>query len=242
MLAKPSKEQWEWQKMERSMFVHFGPAAFQGREYDDLSTPLDAINPTELDTDQWCETACSWGAGMVILVAKHCGGFCWWQTDTTEYSVKNTPWRGGKGDVLADLSDSCRKYGLKLGVYLYPGDEMHGIGNGGRAKDPAGQEAYNALFRRQLTEVLSRYGEVSEVWFDGSCAIEVGDILAEYAPHAVVFQSPSASIRWCGTERGKLPLNAWSSLKRADLQSGVATVVQSDPDGDAWAQIGRAHV
>lgn len=237
MLAKPTPAQLKWHDMERSMFVHFGPAAFIGEEYDNCKFPMDQFNPDQLDTEQWCQAALSWGAGMIILVAKHCGGFCWWQTDTTEYSVKNTPWRGGKGDLLAELSASCQKHGLKLGVYIYPGDEIHGVGNGGKAKDPAQQEAYNQIFRQQLTEVLTRYGEITEVWFDGSCVIPVEDILQQHAPQAVVFQSPSCSIRWCGTERGCLPLNAWSTLKEADRRSGVATVVQSDPDGDAWAPL-----
>lgn len=237
MLAKPSKAQLEWHRMERSMFVHFGPAAFLGKEYDDCSYPLDQFNPAQLDTEQWCQAALSWGAGMIILVAKHFGGFCWWQTDTTEYSVKNTPWRNGKGDLLAELSASCQKHGLKLGVYIYPGDEIHSVGNGGKAKDPAYQETYNQIYRQQLTEVLTRYGEVAEVWFDGSCAIPMEDILQKHAPDALVFQSPCCSVRWCGTEQGCLPLNAWSTLKESDRRSGVATVVQSDPNGDAWAPL-----
>lgn len=235
----PSRQQYEWHRMERSMFVHYGPAAWQGREYDDGTTPLSEINPALLDTDQWCEAAVSWGAKMIIFVAKHVGGFCWWQTDTTEYSVKNTTWRGGKGDVLEDLSVSCKKYGLKLGIYIYPGDDSWGayLGGGGKTEDPAMQEAYNAVYRQQLTEVLTRYGDIFEVWFDGSCIIEVGDILEKYAPNAIVFQSPYASIRWCGTESGKLPRDAWSTLKRSELESGVATVVQSDPNGDVWAPL-----
>lgn len=239
MIPIPNKQQLEWHRMERIMFVHYGPAAWQGREYDNHSTPLSEINPVDLDTDQWCEAAISWGAKMIIFVAKHVGGFCWWQTDTTEYSVKNTAWRGGKGDVMADISASCKKYGLKLGVYIYPGDDNWGayIGSGGKTQDPTNQEAYNRVFRQQLIEVLTRYGEIFEVWFDGSCIIEVGDILAKHAPNAIVFQSPHANIRWCGTEEGKLPQNAWSTVKGIDLKGGEATVVQSTPDGDTWAPL-----
>ena len=102
------------------MFLHFAPNTWQDREYDDLSTPLDKINPAKLDTDQWARTARAMGARYLIFVAKHVGGFCWWQTKTTDYGVKEIPWRGGKGDVMADLAKSCKKYDIRLGVYLVP--------------------------------------------------------------------------------------------------------------------------
>lgn len=239
MLAKPSPVQYAWHEIERSMFIHFGPATWQGREYDDGSTPLAEIDPAALDTDQWCRAARSFGAGRIVFVAKHTGGFCWWQTDTTPYSIRNTPFRSGKGDVLAELSRSCRKFGLTLGIYIYPGDRRWDayIGGGGRTRDPEKQAQYNEIFRTQLTEVLTRYGTISEVWFDGSCVIDVSDILKEHAAQAVIFQGPQASIRWCGTERGLLPEPAWSTLSKEALASGTATVMQSDPDGDAWAPL-----
>ncbi|MDR3233038.1 MAG: alpha-L-fucosidase, partial [Planctomycetaceae bacterium] len=111
--AKPSPEQVEWLAM-NTMFIHFGPATWQGQDYDDHSTPLEKINPDKLSSDQWCEVAKSWGAGQILFVAKHTGGFCWWQTDTTDYGIKETPYKNGKGDILAELSQSCKKYGLKL--------------------------------------------------------------------------------------------------------------------------------
>jgi alpha-L-fucosidase len=129
-LALPSNVQLEWQNGELTMFVHFGPATWQDREYDDLSTPLNHINPSKLNTDQWARVAKSYGAKMVIFVAKHTGGFCWWQTETTPYSIKNTPWKDGHGDVMADLSASCKKYGLRLGVYLSPEDRYLKVGMG----------------------------------------------------------------------------------------------------------------
>ena len=166
------------------MFVHFAPNTWQDREYDDLLTPLSAINPTQLDTDQWAECARGLGAKYIVAVAKHAGGFCMWQTETTAYGIRNTPWRGGKGDVLADLSRSCRQQGLRLGVYLSPQDGKFGAGTGGRCKTPELQKTYNDIYRRQLTELLSRYGEMVEIWFDGSLQTPVGDILKERAPHA----------------------------------------------------------
>ena len=106
-LAVPTPEQAAWQDLEVGMFIHFAPNTWCNIEGDDLSVPLDKINPSQLDTDQWVEVAVSMGARYIVFVAKHVGGFCWWQTDTTDYSVKNTPWRGGKGDIMRDLAESA---------------------------------------------------------------------------------------------------------------------------------------
>ncbi|MHB8968898.1 MAG: alpha-L-fucosidase [Pirellulaceae bacterium] len=238
-LAKPSAAQYAWHEQERIMFVCLDPCTWQGREYDDHSTPLSQINPTQLDTDQWCRAATLWGAKEILFVAKHTGGFCWWRTETTKYGIKETAWKGGRGDVLAELSASCRKHGLNLGVYIYPGDDTWDapIGSGGRTKDPAKQEAYNQVFRQQLTEVLTQYGKMTEVWFDGSCVIDIRDILEQQAADAVIFQGPQATIRWPGTESGKLPYPAWNSLASKDLQTGGATAAQGNPAGDAWAPL-----
>ena len=233
----PSKAQLRWQNYEQTMFVCLDPATWQGREYDNHTTPLNRINPTSLNTDQWCEVAQSWGAKLILFVAKHTGGFCWWETTTTDYGIKNTPWKNGKGDVLKDLAASCKKYGLDLGIYVYPGDETWGagIGSGGVTKDPAKQEGYNRVFRQQMTEVLTKYGPVHEVWFDGSCFINVNDILEKYASNAVILQGPMANLRWVGNEDGFAPYSNWYTLSTKDLKTGVATAVQSDPFGDAYA-------
>ncbi len=238
-LPKPSAAQYKWHEQERIMFVCLDPCTWQGREYDNHSTPLERINPEKLNTDQWCEVAQSWGAKEILFVAKHTGGFCWWQTETTDYGIKDTPYKNGKGDVLKALSESCKKYGLNLGIYVYPGDETWGagIGSGGLTKDPSKQEAYNRVFRQQLTEVLTRYGNVLEVWFDGSCKIDVSDILEKYAKNSVIFQGPHATLRWAGTESGKLFYPAWNTVKSEDLKTGVSTEVNGDPDGDAWAPL-----
>lgn len=220
------------------MFLHWGPATWQGREYDDRSTPLKDINPTQLDTDQWCRVAQSFGAKMIVFVARHCSGFCWWQTDATNYGIKETAFEGGKGDVLKRLSESCRKFGLKLGVYVYPGSDEYGPeggGTGGKTKDPAKQDAWTKAFRQMLTEVLTKYGDMHEVWFDGSCILPVADILKAHAPNAVVFQGKDiASLRWVGNERGRAPDPCWQAVKRAAALTGGTTDKDSDPDGDAW--------
>ncbi len=238
-LALPSPIQYKWHEQERIMFVCLDPCTWQGREYDDHSIPLDRINPWKLNTDQWCDVALSWGAREILFVAKHTGGFCWWQTETTEYGIRNTTYKDGKGDVLKELSESCKKFGLSLGIYVYPGDETWGagIGSGGLTRDSSKQEAYNKVFRKQLTETLANYGEVMEVWFDGSCKIEVSDIIEKYAKDAVVFQGPKATIRWPGTEMGKLFYPAWNTLSSTDMKSGLATQLHSHPNGDVWAPL-----
>jgi alpha-L-fucosidase len=228
-----------WLQKERMMFVCLDPCTWQGREYDNHSFPVEKMYMSALNTDQWCETARLWGAETILFVAKHTGGFCWWQTQTSDYSIRNTPWRGGKGDVLKDLSESCRKYGLELGIYVYPGDETWGagIGSGGVTEDPAKQEAYNKVYRQQMKEVLTQYGPVSEVWFDGSCSIPVDDLLRKYAPDAVVFQGPSASLRWVGNEDGIGPDPNWYTLSSKDLATGVATALHSDVNGDVYVPV-----
>jgi alpha-L-fucosidase len=238
-LAKPSSVQYVWHEQERIMFVCMDPCTWQGREYDDHSTPLERINPKALNTDQWCETATLWGAKEILFVAKHTGGFCWWQTETTDYGIKNTPYKDGKGDVLKELSASCEKYGLNLGIYVYPGDDTWGagVGSGGRTRDPAKQEAYNKVFRQQLTETLSNYGDVMEVWFDGSCVIDVSDILEKHARNSVIFQGPHATLRWPGTESGILFYPVWNTVKSEDFNTGVSTQVHDDPYGDIWAPL-----
>ena len=233
-LALPTADQTAWQNLEMGMFVHFAPNTWQGVEQDNLSTPLLEINPKQLNTDQWASTAVDLGAKYIVFVAKHSGGFCMWQTETTDYGIRNTPWRGGHGDVLADVSASCQKFGLKLGVYVSPRDAKHDAGIGGLCKTPAQQKIYNALYRRQLTEVLSRYGSMVEIWFDGSIVIPVGDILERYAPHAMIFQGPHATIRWAGNEDGFVPYPAWNSISAADAKTGVATALNSDPNGSVW--------
>lgn len=233
-LARPSPQQLTWHDLEIGMFIHIAPQTWQDAESDDLSTPLSAINPEKLDTDQWVRVAESMNAKYIVFVAKHEGGFCWWPTDTTEFCVKNTPWRGGKGDVLKDLSESCKKRGMKLGVYLSPQDKKHGVGVGGKAKDPAKQMEYEKLFRQQLVETLSNYGEMMEVWFDGSLIFDVGDILAQHAPRAVVFQGPQASIRWVGNEEGFAPDPAWNAVKFGKKKWGDYTAEDGDPAGDRW--------
>ena len=236
-VALPSGVQLEWQNNELTMFVHFGPATWQNQEYDDLSTPPERINPQKLSTDQWAQVAKSYGAKMIIFVAKHTGGFCCWQTITTKYSIKNTPWKNGKGDVMKDLSLSCKKYGLNLGVYLSPEDRYLNVGMGGKARDTSFQQQYEKIYREQLTELLTRYGDIKEVWVDGSLVFNINDIIKKLAPRAAILQSSAATIRWVGNEMGYAPYPAWNAVSEADAKSGNSTASHGNPNGDTWLPI-----
>ena len=238
-LAKPTLAQYNYQELDRTMFIHFSTNTGTNREYDLGGIPASSFNPTKLDTEQWCQAAKNMGAKAIVFVAKHVGGFCLWQTTTTDYSIKSSPWKNGKGDILDELAKSCKKNDLDLGVYIYPGDMRWGsnIGSGGITKDPSKQEAYNKVLRTQWTECLTKYGKINELWFDGSCKVELKDIILKYAPNSVIFQGPMASIRWPGSESGMIPYPAWNSLSKADLASGVATVKHGNPDGGAWAPL-----
>jgi alpha-L-fucosidase len=233
-LATPSPQQVAWQDLELGMFVHFAPNTWQNLESDDLSTPLSKIDPVALNTDQWAEAAVGLGARYIVFVAKHQGGFCMWQTDTTEYSIRNTPWKNGKGDVLAEVAGSCKKYGLKLGAYVCPRDDHFGAGTGGICKTPELQAKYDAMYREQLTEVWTRYGELVEIWFDGSSNTPVGDLLERYQPDAMIFQGPQATIRWVGNEDGFAPYPCWNSIDAGLARRGTATALDGEPDGSAW--------
>ena len=231
--ALPTADQLHWADLETGMFVHFGPATWLGAEAG-AKPPALASLALDIDTDQWATVAQDLGARYVVMVAKHQEGFCMWSTQTTDYGILSTPWKGGHGDVMADLAASCRRAGLGLGVYLSPRDDNFGAGVEGRCDSPGRQAVYNLYYRQQLTELLTRYGDIMEVWFDGSVVVPVADILTAYAPHAMVFQGPAATIRWVGNEDGFAPYPSWDTLAARDAATGVATAKQSDPDGDAW--------
>lgn len=233
-LARPTAEQRAWQDLGMGMFVHFAPNTWQDLESDDLSTPLSKINPAKLDTDQWVATAQSAGARYIVFVAKHQGGFCMWQTHTTEYGIRNTPWKNGRGDVLAEIAASCRKHGMPLGVYVSPRDDHFGAATGGICKTPQLQARYDEMYREQLTEVFSRYGELVEIWFDGSTKTPVGDLLKKYQPRAMVFQGPQATIRWVGNEDGFAPYPCWNGIDGVEARSGTATALDGNANGNTW--------
>jgi alpha-L-fucosidase len=228
----PSRNQLLWQDLEMGMFVHLGPATWLDPATGRMPAP--SALTLDIDTDQWARVAKDLGARYVVMVAKHQEGFCMWPTQTTDFGVLSTSWKGGHGDVMADLAASCRSAGLGLGVYLSPRDDNFGAGVGGKCDSAGKQAVYSIYYRQQLTELLTRYGDLMEIWFDGSIVVPVADILAAYAPNAMVFQGPQATIRWVGNEDGFAPYPSWNTLSASDAATGIATAKESDPDGGAW--------
>ncbi len=230
--AFPTNEQMMWHDMELGMFIHWAPYVYNEPGVKNLTPPLEAIEGVDFDCEGWVQTAIDMGAKYIVFVAKHTGGFCLWQTDTTPYSVRNISWRGGRGDVLRDLSELCRKRGLRLGVYLSPADIYMNVKVGGCAETPQKQEEYNEIYRRQLREVLDNYGDILEIWFDGSTICPIKDILDEH-PGVIVFNSRHANIRWVGNEMGTARYPAWNGV-RAEDQPLLPTRDAGTPDGEAW--------
>lgn len=225
----PSEKQLHWQSLELTAFLHFGINTFTGNEWGNGKDSPALFNPTELDCRQWAKALKDAGFRMAILTAKHHDGFCLWQTETTDYSVRRSPWKEGKGDVVKELSDACREFGLEFGVYLSPWDR--------NAECYGDSPAYNTFFIRQLTELLTKYGRISEVWFDGACAEGPNGRKQVYdwpaileTIHALQPDAVTAimgdDVRWVGNEGGVGRETEWSvtaltpeSYERASLQN-----------------------
>jgi alpha-L-fucosidase len=243
-LPRPSAEQARWQDMELGMFFHFDLPIYKlgwdWRSWRDKPTP-DMYNPAKLDTDQWMEAAKAMGARYAVLVAKHCSGFLQWQSDLYPYGVKQSSWRGGKGDVVGDFVNSCRKYGIQPGLYAsvsangYLEVDNPGLVNRGKGGDPEAQARYVKICEQMLTELWSRYGELFEIWFDGGALpVDKGGpdlvpIYQKHQPKAIVFQGPAASIRWIGNENGVAAYPCWATVPHRQDYNGPG-----DPDGRHW--------
>ena len=219
----PTVKQLQWQQMELTAFLHFGINTFTGNEWGNGTDSPQIFNPSSLDCRQWAKTLKEGGFRMAILTAKHHDGFCLWQTATTEYSVKNSPWRDGKGDVVRELSEACREYGLEFGVYLSPWDR--------NARCYGDSPAYNEFYVQQLTELLTNYGDISEVWFDGACGegpngkkqeydwSAILETIHKYQPEAVT-AIMGEDIRWVGNEGGKGRETEWSATAYTPVSLG----------------------
>ena len=246
----PSEAQLKWQELEFYAFIHFSMNTFTDMEWGFGDKDPQLFNPEKLDTRQWCKLFKEAGMKGVILTAKHHDGFCLWPSEYTEYSVKNSPWREGKGDLVKELAEACKEYGLKLGIYLSPWDRNH---------SKYGTDEYISYFRNQLTELLSNYGDVFEVWFDGANGGSgyygganedrsvdrrtyydwptTNKLVKELQPNALIFSDGGPDIRWCGNESGWIKETNWSLLRRDEVWPGYPRHVElqsGHEDGNYW--------
>ena len=228
----PSSRQWRWQQLELTAFFHFGINTFTDREWGDGKEDLSLFNPSKLDARQWVRTARDAGIKQVILTAKHHDGFCLWPSKYTEHSIKNTPYKNGRGDIVREVADACKAYGMGFGIYLSPWDR-NSTYYGDSAK-------YNTLFMQMLTELLGNYGKIDEVWFDGANGEGPNGRKQVYAfedwYHLIRRLQPQAviavmgpDVRWVGTESGTGRLTEWSVLPvNASQQESIAANSQQD--------------
>lgn len=225
--VRPSPQQLTWQKMEFIGFLHFTVNTFTDKEWGDGTEDEAIFNPTQLDVHQWVRTCKDAGMKMVILTAKHHDGFCLWPSRYTEHSIKNSPYKGGQGDIVGELAGACREAGLKLGLYLSPWD---------RHEPSYGTDAYNQYYKNQLREILSNYGPISEVWFDGAKGPNAKNmeydwagyyaIVRELQPDAVIFNGPD--VRWVGNEQGYARQSEWSVVNSNGSLFGIVNCTQKD--------------
>jgi alpha-L-fucosidase len=247
----PSENQLAWHQREQYVFIHFGVNTFTGKQWGYGDERPDIFNPTAFDASQWTKVVKDAGMKGIILTCKHHDGFCLWQSAYTEHSVKNSPFRDGKGDVVREVADACRRDGLFFGIYLSPWDRNYA---------QYGMPEYLTYYRSQLTELLTNYGDVAEVWFDGANG---GDgyyggkremrkinnrtyydwkntysIVRQYAPHALIFGDGGPDVRWCGNERGFVGEPNWSPIFADTLyagQHGINQILNNGSEtGNAW--------
>jgi alpha-L-fucosidase len=246
----PSSGQIAYQEMEMTGFIHFGINTFTDKEWGDGGESPELFNPTAFDAEQWARTAKTAGMKQLILTAKHHDGFCLWPSAYTEHSVKNSPWKNGEGDIVREFVDACRKYDLKAGLYLSPWDRNHA---------DYGQPEYIEYYRNQLTELLTQYGDITEIWFDGANggsgyyggANETRRIdkktyyewsitwplVKQLQPGALIFSDVGPDIHWNGNEKGIAGETNWSTITNEGATVGEADrkiLNSGEPDGKYW--------
>lgn len=251
ILPVPTPKQVEWQKMETYAFVHFGLNTFNDREWGFGDSDPDTFNPTRLDCEQWVQTFVKAGMKGVIFTAKHHDGFCLWPTRLTEYCIRNTPYKNGKGDIVRELSEACKKHGIKFGIYLSPWDRNH-AGYGTRE--------YVDYYHKQLRELLTNYGDLFEVWFDGANGgdgwyggakekrtidrekyynySKAFQMVEELQPGAVIFSDGGPGCRWVGNERGIAAETNWAFLQAGKAYPGYPYPQElpgGHENGDQWS-------
>lgn len=237
--ALPSKAQVAWNDMEYYMFIHFGPNTFTNQEWGHGDEDPKVFNPTHLDARQWARTAKAAGMKGIVITAKHHDGFCLWPSKYSTHTVRESAWKDGKGDVLAELSAACKEYGLKFGVYLSPWDRNH---------PEYGTPNYNKVFANTLNEVLSGYGPVFEQWFDGANGGNIKQpydwnlfhsVVYKNQPNAVIFSDVGPGCRWVGNENGIAGTTNWSTLNVDGFTPGAGappreSLNEGDENGGKW--------
>lgn len=242
----PSREQIDWQKLETYAFIHFGLNTYNDLEWGYGNTPASTFNPVNLDCEQWVATLKQCGMKGVILTAKHHDGFCLWQTETTDYSIANSPYKNGKGDMVKELSDACKKYGLKFGLYLSPWD---------RNNSEYGREDYVETYHKQIDELTSNYGDLFEFWFDGANGgngyyggadetrsidakkyydyERARDTILKRHPDAMIFGGTCQTIRWVGNEQGWAGDTDWCMIN-PELSDNTKHLNHGSENGTHW--------
>jgi alpha-L-fucosidase len=251
-IPKPTKEQVEWADCEIGALIHFDinvyEPEYQWRGQWDYNPDPKIFNPIKLNTDQWVKAIKEMGGQYAVLVVKHCTGFCLWPTKAHDYSIKSSPWKNGQGDILAEFIESCKKYGVRPGVYYSASANGYlKVDNPGLVKgnNPEQQKAYNATVEKQLEELYAGYGKFFEVWFDGGClppekgGPDIVSLLHQYQPQAVVFQGPEGTkslIRWVGNELGVAPYPCWSTTHSTTSSGGDKEIDRwhGNSDGTLW--------
>lgn len=242
---RPTSQQLAWQREELALFVHYTVNTYTDREWGEGDEDPRVFAPTELDPRQWARAAKAGGFGSLILTAKHHDGFCLWPTATTEHSVRRSPWRDGQGDVVGEFAQACRAEGLGMGFYLSPWDRHEPRYGSGRA--------YDDFYIAQLTELLTQYGPVVEVWFDGANGEgpngkrqaydwpRIHRTVRELQPGATIFSDAGPDVRWIGNERGVAGSTCWSMVDPArvpypgyDRPWVGEALQQGDPHGAVW--------
>ncbi len=230
----PSERQLAWHDLEYYGFVHFNMNTFSDMEWGMGDEDPADFNPTALDTRQWAKVAKEAGMKGIIITAKHHDGFCLWPSAYTEHSVKNSPWKDGKGDLIQELREACDEYGLEMGIYYSPWDRNHA---------DYGTPAYITYMRNQLTELLTNYGDIFEVWFDGANGgtgyygganenryvdkltyydwPSIYALVRELQPMAVMFSDGGPDVRWVGNEDGYAYETTWANLMRDSVYAGM---------------------